>query len=168
MYVCSHLYRRLGEVDWDNSIFQVKQRAVIKERHSVTGVSFWPKVGQTGSKWQIRDYGYNPDRRAKIYWNLILKSPGFVPFGANLIHVGSKSAIPEQSSTVRKVGLAPKWVRLDPNGTIRGFIRSDFSAFGAPAPNALKSDLKKPCICPIWGQSDSLWSQTYSWRSMTT
>ena len=29
------------------------------------------------------------------------------------------------------------------------------------APNALKSDLKKPRICPIWGQSDPLWSQTY-------
>ena len=29
------------------------------------------------------------------------------------------------------------------------------------APNALKSDLIKPRICPIWGQSDPLWSQTY-------
>ena len=46
-------------------------------------------------------------------------------------------------------------------GQIRDFFRSDFSAFGAPAPNALKSDLKKPRICPIWGQSDPLWSQTY-------
>ena len=36
------------------------------------------------------------------------------------------------------VGLATKWVRL-----------------------ALKSDLKKPRICPIWGQSDPFWSQTY-------
>ena len=26
---------------------------------------------------------------------------------------------------------------------------------------ALKSDLKKSRICPIWGQSDPLWSQTY-------
>ena len=78
------------------------------------------------------------------------------------------------------VGLAPKWVRLAPNGTnsglfqirfqciwrpqmgqIRGFFRSDFSTFGAGAPNALKSDLKKPRICPIWGQSEPLWSQTY-------
>ena len=39
-------------------------------------------------------------------------------------------------------------------GQIRGFFRSDFSAFGAPAPNALKSDLKKSRICPIWGQCD--------------
>ena len=29
------------------------------------------------------------------------------------------------------VGLAPKWVRLAPNGTNPGFFRSDFSAFGA-------------------------------------
>ena len=27
--------------------------------------------------------------------------------------------------------------------------------------NALKSDLKKPRICPIWGQSDPLWGLTY-------
>ena len=46
-------------------------------------------------------------------------------------------------------------------GQIRCFFISDFSAFGAGAPNALKSDLKKTRICPIWGQSDPLWSQTY-------
>ena len=46
-------------------------------------------------------------------------------------------------------------------GQIRGFFRSDFSALGAGAPNALESDLKKPRICPIWGQSHPLWSQTY-------
>ena len=48
-------------------------------------------------------------------------------------------------------------------GQIRAFVRSDFSAFGAPAPapNALKSELKKPRICPICDQSDPLWSQTY-------
>ena len=50
-----------------------------------------------------------------------------------------------------KVGqIGPKW---DKSGA---FFRSDFSAFGAGAPNALKSDLKKPRICPIWGQSDPL------------
>ena len=38
-------------------------------------------------------------------------------------------------------------------------IRNSDSRFRAP--NALKSDLKKPRICPIWGQSDPLWSQTY-------
>ena len=46
-------------------------------------------------------------------------------------------------------------------GKIQGFFRSDFSAFGAGAPNALESDLKKSRICPIWGQSDPLWRQTY-------
>ena len=66
-------------------------------------------------------------------------------------------------------GLAPKWVRLAPNGTnpglfrsdfsafeigpkwdkSRGFFRSDFSAFGALAPNALKSDLKSPEFVPF-------------------
>ena len=35
-------------------------------------------------------------------------------------------------------------------GQIRGVFRSDFSVFGASAPNALKSDLKKLRICPIW------------------
>ena len=54
-----------------------------------------------------------------------------------------------------KVAVGPKW---DKSGF---FFRSDFSAFDAPAPNALKSDLKKPRICPIWGQSDPLWSQSY-------
>ena len=51
-------------------------------------------------------------------------------------------------------------------GQIRWFFRSDFSTFGAITPNALKSDLKKPRICPIWDQSDPLWRQTYHprWR----
>ena len=48
-------------------------------------------------------------------------------------------------------------------GQIRGLFRS------AGAPNALKSDLKKPRICPIWGQSDPLWSQTYlPWYRLST
>ena len=34
-------------------------------------------------------------------------------------------------------------------GQIRGFFRSDFSVFGAEAPNALKSDLKKPGFVPF-------------------
>ena len=41
---------------------------------------------------------------------------------------------------------------LPPNGTNTGFFRSDFSAFGAPTPNALKSDLKQPRICPFWAK----------------
>ena len=33
----------------------------------------------------------------------------------------------------RMVGLAPNWVRLAQMGQIRGFFRSDFSAFSAGA-----------------------------------
>ena len=42
--------------------------------------------------------------------------------------------------TAGMVGLDPNWVRLAPE-----------------APNALKSDLQKPRICPIWGHSDPIW-----------
>ena len=59
------------------------------------------------------------------------------------------------------VGLAPKWVRLAPNGTNPGLFQIRFQCIWRPAPNALKSDLIKSRICPIWGQSDPLWSQTY-------
>ena len=40
-------------------------------------------------------------------------------------------------------GLAPKWVRLAPNGTNPGILRSEFSTF-----------------FPFWSQSDPLWSLT--------
>ena len=40
---------------------------------------FGHKTGQIGPKWD------------KMYWNLIWKSPGFVPFGANLTHFVPKS-----------------------------------------------------------------------------
>ena len=80
------------------------------------------------------------------------KSPGFVIYGTNQTRHGPKYDSIASSFYTDKpgmVGLAPKWVRLAPNGTNPG------------APNALKSDLKKPRICPIWSQSDPLWSQTY-------
>ena len=48
----------------------------------------------------------------------------------------------------KRSGWHKEWSKM---GQIRGFFRSGFSAFGA---NALKPDLKKPRICPIWGQSD--------------
>ena len=35
---------------------------------------------------------YSP--MSQMYWNLICKSPGFVPFGANLTHFGAKPTIP--------------------------------------------------------------------------
>ena len=56
------------------------------------------------------------------------------------------------------VGLAPKWVRLAPNGTNPGTFQIRFHCIWRGASNALKSDLKKPRICPIWGQSDPIWS----------
>ena len=59
------------------------------------------------------------------------------------------------------VGLAAKWVRLAPNGINLGLFQIRFQCIWRDAPNALKSDLKTPQICPIWGQSDPLCSQTY-------
>ena len=61
------------------------------------------------------------------------------------------------------VGLAPKWIRLAPNGTNPGLFNIRFQWI-----NALKSDLKKPGICPIRGQSDPLWSQTYHPRCVSS
>ena len=53
----------------------------------------WVRLAPNGTNpglFQIR-FQYILARRAKMYWNLIWKSPGFVPFGANLTHFGSKS-----------------------------------------------------------------------------
>ena len=50
------------------------------------------------------------------------------------------------------VGLAPKWVRLAPIGTNPVFFQIRFHCIWP----SLNSDLKKPRICPIWGQSDPL------------
>ena len=66
-----------------------------------------------------------------------------------------------QHCCIGMVGLAPKWVRLATKGTNPGLFQIRFQYIWRGAPNALKSDLKKPRICPIWGQSDQLWSQTY-------
>ena len=58
------------------------------------------------------------------------------------------------------VGLAQKWVRLEPKLDKSGTFSNQISVHlardpkldkSARAPNALKSDLKKPRICPIWG-----------------
>ena len=38
----------------------------------------------------IRYLFINKLHRAKMYWNPNWKSPGFVPYGANLIHLGAK------------------------------------------------------------------------------
>ena len=49
------------------------------------------------------------------------------------------------------VGLAPKWVRLAPNGTNPGLFQIRFQYIWLDEPNVLKFDLKKFRICPIWG-----------------
>ena len=84
-----------------------------------------------------------------------------MPFGTNLIHVWSKSDIREFNNYFYKftnrqligdISVDPKVSQISPK----------WDKYGNPgAPNALESDLKKPRICPIWGQSDPLWSQTY-------
>ena len=45
-----------------------------------------------------------------MYWNLIWKFPGFVPFGANLTHFGAKPTIPEQKSSL--VTFIHTWVSI--------------------------------------------------------
>ena len=52
-----------------------------------------PPNGTNLGLFQIR-FQYILARRAKMYCNLIWKSPRFVPFGANLTHFGSKSGHP--------------------------------------------------------------------------
>ena len=47
------------------------------------------------------------------------------------------------------VGLAPKWVRLAPNGTNPGLFQIRFQCIWRGAPKALKSDLKKPGFVPF-------------------
>ena len=69
------------------------------------------------------------------------------------------------------LGLAPKWVRLALNGTNLGFFQIRFQCIWPPAPNVLKSDLKKSSrICPIWGPIwPTLESQMYwnlIWKSL--
>ena len=53
----------------------------------------------------------------------------------------------------------PKWARLTPNGTNPGLFQIRFQYILA---RVLKSDLKKPRVCPIWSQSGPLWVQTWS------
>ena len=70
---------------------------------------------------------------AKMYWTLIWKSPGFVPFEANLTHFGSKSGHPVLLECLYKLrvcwlsgtgmsDLDPNWVRLASNGTNPGHL----------------------------------------------
>ena len=80
----------------------------------------WSNSGQRWVRWipngtnpglfQIRSQ-YILAQRAKMYWNLIWKSPGFVPFGANLTHFGSKSGHPVSPSS-RHYLCPPSWLNL--------------------------------------------------------
>ena len=54
-------------------------------------------------------------------------------------------------SDTRRPDLAPKWVRLDPNGTNQGIFQIRFSTFWLGEPKCTESDLKNPRICPICG-----------------
>ena len=49
---------------------------------------------------------------AKMYWNLLWKSPEFFPFGANLNHLGSKSGHPglNESYLIKLVVHAREWM----------------------------------------------------------
>ena len=49
------------------------------------------------------------------------------------------------------VGLATKWVRLDPKLDKSGAFSDQIPVHLLDEPNVLKSDLKKSRICPIWG-----------------
>ena len=56
----------------------------------------WVRFASNGTNsglFKIR-FQYILARWAKMYWNLIWKSPGFVPFGVNLTHFGPKSGHP--------------------------------------------------------------------------
>ena len=63
-----------------------------------TVVIFRTKVGQIGTKWDTSgtfsdqiSVHLAPGRQ--MHWNVIWKSPGCVPFGANLTHFGAKPTI---------------------------------------------------------------------------
>ena len=75
----------------------------------------WVSFRQNGTNWDFFRSDFS------TFW-LIWKSPGFMPFCANLTHFVFKSNIPTQVTwqdrwRTRLPDLAPKWVRLAPNGT---------------------------------------------------
>ena len=65
--------------------------------------------GASGKRWL---------RSSQIYWNLTWKSPGFVPFGANLTHFEAKPTIPDKHYH----RTAATW-HLNSNSTISRQIR---------------------------------------------
>ena len=97
---CTHpTGRRTSQVNYPAT--QPKSRS----SHQLWVNRFGPKVGQVGPNgtnpvlFQIR-FQYILAHCATMYWNLIWKSPGFVPFGANLKNViGLKSNTPEREKS---------------------------------------------------------------------
>ena len=188
----------------------------------------WLKMGQIGTKWGTNVglfkiwFPHLLTHWAKMYWNLIWKSPWSVLFGANITHFETKSDSPDP--WVNKLDELIRWVSewcarrccqhppvAAPDRPPRGWSRSrlfphwlgpgcvaateawslcqwslgdgrniqwlsrsrvqvqdsiavHFGSESSESQNLLESDLKKSQICPIWGQSDPLWSQTwYDW-----
>ena len=59
-----------------------------------SGSNYWPPNGTNPGLFQIR-FQYILALRAKMYWHLIWKIPGFVPFWVNLVQFRPNSDIPE-------------------------------------------------------------------------
>ena len=66
-------------------------------------------------------------RSSQMYWNLTWKSPGFVPFGANLTHFGAKPTIlaTELENHWRQSRLRYGQISTVQDRTIMGLLRSD-------------------------------------------
>ena len=64
------------------------------------GSRLGPKVGQIDTKWDKFERPYlglnltSVLKNWQMFWNLIWKSPGFIPFGAFLTHFEAKPTIP--------------------------------------------------------------------------
>ena len=83
----------------------VTSRDISVSRITIMNGRFGSKVGQIGPKWDKSgtfsdQISVHLARSSQMYWNLIWKSPGFVPFWANLTHFGAKSTIPDTQRTV--------------------------------------------------------------------
>ena len=53
-------------------------------------------------------------------------------------------------------------------GQIRDLFQIRYCSFWSPERNVLNLIWTNPCICPIWGQTDPLWAQSWStWFKVT-
>ena len=107
-------------------------------------------------------------RKVKIFDRIILKTPDFVSFRANLFNIGLIWHLySRQSCDIGKQGCQiwhPNWVRCAPNWTNLGLFKICFSTFWRPAPKCTETDLKMSQMCPIWGQSDPIQLQNQTSR----